>query len=343
MLHQLKNWKFYVVFGLDLLLFVLALVSAYLIRFEFRLTTGEIQQIFILLPFFIGIKAITFFSFCVYRGMFRYASLADMWNILKASVFSTLLIIFGMMILNRFQGFSRGVVILDGMLTFLYTGGLRLGIRYTYKELVAGKRTGFRLPLFVFSGKNPKKPVLLYGAGDTGEKILRELKDNPEIDYNVVGLLDDDPGKWKRTIHGIPVLGGLKELPAVKKKFNSQEVLIAVPSATGQQMRKIVKACHACEIRFKTMPGLAELIDGRVSIKALRDVNYEDLLRRKPVKLHSEKISGYLSEKVVLVTGAGGSIGSELCRQIIPYRPKELVLLDASEPALYSIQMELKH
>jgi FlaA1/EpsC-like NDP-sugar epimerase len=139
------------------------------------------------------------------------------------------------------------------------------------------------------------------------------------------------------------VLGGAKDLGAIKEKHKIQEVLIAIPSSTGRQMRVIVEACKACDLPFKTLPGIGEIIDGKVNVKTLRDVNYKDLLRRKPVELDSDKISGYLNDKVVLVTGAGGSIGSELCRQIIKFQPRQLVLLDASESGLYSLQMELKH
>ena len=131
--------------------------------------------------------------------------------------------------------------------------------------------------------------------------------------------------------------------PRIKDTHKFNLVLIAMPSSTGRQMRGVVDECKACDLPFKTLPGMGELVDGKVNVKVLRDVSYKDLLCRKPVELDSEKISGYLNEKVVLVTGAGGSIGSELCRQIIKFHPRQLVMLDASEPSLYSIEMELKH
>lgn len=253
---------------------------------------------------------------------------------------SSLVLGVGMLIVNRFEGYSRAVFILDGLLTLLLTGGLRLSIRTAYKEFLGKNQGGVRLPFF---GDDKRKPVLVYGAGDTGEKILRELNDNPVLNYQVVGFVDDDPAKRGRSIHGVPVVGALNKLERILQISGAREVLIAVPSATGPQMRKIVDTCTECGVDFKTMPGLGELINGKVSVKTLRDVRYRDLLRREPVRLHSGKIAGYLKGKVVLVTGAGGSIGGELCRQILPYQPAEVILLDASESGLYRIQMELKH
>ncbi|MEN8246998.1 MAG: nucleoside-diphosphate sugar epimerase/dehydratase, partial [Thermodesulfobacteriota bacterium] len=175
------------------------------------------------------------------------------------------------------------------------------------------------------------------------EKILREIKDNPRLKYFVVGYVDDDPGKLKRSIHGVPIMGKIDELPGLVKIHEIKELLLAVPSATGDQMRRIVETCEKAGVSYKTLPGIAELIDGKVSMKALRDVNYKDLLRRDPVQLDIPGIEECIKNKRVLVTGAGGSIGSELCRQIVRFLPDELILLDMSEPNLYAIQMELKH
>ena len=195
----------------------------------------------------------------------------------------------------------------------------------------------------LFTTNKDFSPVLIYGAGSAGEKLYRELTENPRLNFHVVGFVDDEKNKQGRSIHGVPVLGGVKDLSAIKEKHKVQEVLIAMPSSTGRQMRVVVDECKACGLKFKTLPGMGELIDGKVSVKTMRDVNYKDLLRRKPVDLDSDKITGYLNDKVVLVTGAGGSIGSELCRQIISFQPRRLVLLDVSESGLYSLQMELKH
>ncbi|MBF0204277.1 MAG: polysaccharide biosynthesis protein [Desulfamplus sp.] len=340
MLIQLKRLNFYLIFVIDILLFAASFFLAHLIRFEFVFSESIAAQNFSLLPFVLCIKPSVYFFFDLYKGMFRYLGIADLWNLLKASLAATLMILFGIFIFSRFEGFSRAVLIIDWCLTFLLTGGLRILIRYMYHTYLRQKNSGEKFNLF-----KPKKqiPVLLIGAGNAGEKILREMLDNPGLNYHVVGFVDDNPNKRGRAIHGIPVLGRVSELEAIAAKYEVEEIIIAVPSATGVQMRTILDACKSCNINFKTMPGYVELIDGKVSVKTLRDVRYKDLLRRQPVELDSERISEYLREKNVMVTGAGGSIGGELCRQIIKFQPRKLILLDSSESGLYRLQMELKH
>jgi FlaA1/EpsC-like NDP-sugar epimerase len=173
--------------------------------------------------------------------------------------------------------------------------------------------------------------------------MLREIVDNPHVDYHVVGFLDDDRAKWGRSLHGLKVFGGAEMLPKIIKHSKIDEVLIATPCATGVQMRRIIEICKESEARYRTLPEIGAIINGKVSIKSLRDVKYEDLLRRPPVTLDKSEVSRYLQGKRVLVTGAGGSIGSELCRQITQFDPEELIMVDASEANLYGIQMELHH
>ncbi len=340
MLTQLKNRNFYMILGADLLLFALAHLGAYLIRFEFRPDPGEMNRLITLLPIVIFFKLAVFFGFGLYKGMWRYAGLTDMWRLFKATFFSSLVIIAVMLFVHRFSGYSRAVFILDGGLTFLFTGGLRLFIRISHQE---GFLSDKDRPHVTPRRKPKGKPIIIFGAGDAGEKTLRELKDNPHLPYHLVGFIDDDPSKKGRSIHGVPVLGDIESLSHLKEKYSVQEVLIAAPSATGNEMRKIVDACEAYNVRYKTLPGLGELINGKVSIKALRDVDFQDLLGRPHVKLDQKEIGSYLTDKRVLVTGAGGSIGAELCRQVVRFRPEELILLDASEADLFAIQMELKH
>ncbi len=341
MFAQLRNLNFYIVFVVDLVLFSAALFLAYLVRFEFSLDELLLVQIIFLLPLVLVVKFGAFFFLGLYKGMFRYAGIADLWKLCRATVLSTLVLMAIILIVHRFQGYSRAVFLIDGVLSFLFTGGLRLFIRLIFREYVEnrGKNSGF----YLFKTNKDLIPVLIYGAGSAGEKLFRELTENPRLNFRVAGFVDDDKKKWGRSIHGITVLGGAKDLCTIKERQKIQEVLIAMPSSTGRQMRAVVEACKACGLKFKTLPGIGEIIDGKVNVKTLRDVNYKDLLRRRPVELDSDKIMGYLNDKVVLVTGAGGSIGSELCRQIIKFQPRQMVLLDVSEAGLYSIQMELKH
>ncbi|MBW2655214.1 MAG: hypothetical protein JRC91_09870 [Deltaproteobacteria bacterium] len=213
----------------------------------------------------------------LYKGMFRYAGISDLWKLCKATVLATLVIMAFMLIVHRFQGYSRAVFLIDGGLTLLFAGGLRVTIRFIFKEYVVNKETDSVFHLF--KTNNGFTPVLIYGAGSVGEKLFRELSENPRLSFRVVGFGDDDKNKHGRSIHGVPVLGGVKELCTIKEKYKALEVLIAMPSSTGQQMRMVVEECKACDLPFKTLPGMGEVIDGRVSVKTLRDINYKDLLR----------------------------------------------------------------
>ena len=342
MFIQLKNMHFYIIFFFDLVLFVAALFCAYLVRFEFILTQFEIVQIASLLPLLLVVKAMSFFFMGLYKGMFRYVSLPDLLTLCKATVISTMILMVLMVITHRFQGYSRTVFIIDGILTFLFVGGLRLFIRFIFKEY-SGSKGEKKIGFHIFETKVALSSVLIYGAGNAAEKLYREIVDNPTLKYCVVGFIDDNTTKHGRSIHGVPVLGGLKDLGRIKKQYDIKEVMIAMPSATGKQMRAVVDKCKECDLSFKTLPGMGEIINGKVAVKTLRDVHYKDLLRRKQIKLDSEKIYGYLNEKIVMVTGAGGSIGGELCRQIVKFQPRQLILFDVSEAGLYNIQMELKH
>ena len=186
------------------------------------------------------------------------------------------------------------------------------------------------------------KNLLIIGAGNCGEKIYREIRDNAVLRYNVVGFLDDDKDKTGMKIHGIPILAPIRDIKIVIKKVIVDELLIAIPSANAKQMREIVRCCKESGIDFKTIPSMGELINGQVTINAIREVAYQDLLGREVVRLEEKKIGAYLKGQTILVTGAGGSIGSELCRQISRYHPGTIILYERAESSLYEIELELK-
>ncbi len=188
----------------------------------------------------------------------------------------------------------------------------------------------------------PTKRLVIIGAGSAGKKLLREIKDNPRLRYDVVGFIDDNMSKFKMTIHGVPVLGAVSTIGSVVKDFSVDEIIIAVPSASAAEMRRVVSFCTTSNVPYKTVPGIGELIEGKVSVNAIREVRYEDLLGRKQVEIDVNEIGRYLTGRRVLVTGAAGSIGSELCRQIAQFEPSMLVLLDRNESGLFDIDMELK-
>jgi len=332
---QLKNPKFYLIILADAFLFAAALVLAYLFRFEFSIGPFWMRQLRGLLLWIVPLKFALFLVFGLYRGMWRYTSVRDFWLLARVSLLATLIIVFVAAYFNRFEGYSRAVFILDGLLTFLLTGGLRMSIRSYYSQKAnAGDAIGL-------VNKDHLKKILIVGAGDAGEKILREIRDTYYLLYKIEGFLDDDPAKHGRAIHGVKILGPVKKMPKIIEKKAIEEVLIAIPSATGEQMRTIVEICRRCNVPYKVLPGIGDIIDGRVSVKMLREINYEDLLRRSPVRLEVENISRYLEGKTILVTGGGGSIGSELCRQVMKFNPRLLVLLDASELNLFNVQMEI--
>ena len=334
---QLMNPKFYLMIFSDGVIFVISLVGAYLFRFELSFGYVYIKQIQNLIIWIVPLKLIIFFSFGLYRGMWRYTSIRDFWSLVRACLLATLLIITIILYLNRFEGYSRVVFIADGFFTLLLTGGVRIIIRSYYAAYVSPKI--IQSPL----SKTNLKKVLIIGAGSAGEKIVREVFENYQLHYKVVGFIDDDPQKQGRSLHGIRVLGNVEKIAKILEKKDVQEILIAIPSASGDQIRNIVEACRNCNVSYKILPGIGELIDGRVSIKVLRDINYEDLLGRPPVHLNIGGIRNYLDDKTVLITGCGGSIGSELCRQVIKFQPSYLILLDASEMNLFNIQMELQN
>jgi FlaA1/EpsC-like NDP-sugar epimerase len=322
----------------DACFFVVAHAVAYVLRFEFSLSQFEFHQMLKTLLWFLPLKMVIFFVFGLYRGMWRYVSVRDFWHLAQASIMSTLLRMAVILYLYRFQDYSRAVFLVDGLLTFLFTGGTRIMIRSYYATVPLLKFGSLSHP-----SREEMKGVLVIGAGDAGEKILREIFDNERLHYDVVGFIDDDPAKQGRSIHGVPVLGPVKHLPDILSREKVDEVLIAVPSATGPQMRRIIDMCKGCKVVYKTLPGIGEIIDGRVSLKVLRDVSYEDLLGRPSVHLDIAKINNYLHDRTVLITGCGGSIGSELCRHVIRFNPRALILVDASEANLFQIQMELLH
>jgi FlaA1/EpsC-like NDP-sugar epimerase len=333
---QLKNPKFYLMIVSDSVVFVITLIVAYLVRFEFVLSQNNITQIQNVLVWIIPLKIVVFLSLGVYRGMWRYTSIRDFWILGKACLLSTLLIMAIILYSSGFQGFSRAVFAVDGALTFLFIGGKIMAIRSFFAIYAKPKRMDNPFPKINF------KKVLIVGAGAAGEKILREIFENYQLHYHVVGFIDDDPEKQGRSIHGVHVLGNVARLPYILEKVNIEEILIAVPSASGDQIRHIVEACRECNVSYKILPGIGELIDGRVSVKILRDISYEDLLSRPPVHLDIPGIRNYIDGKTVLITGCGGSIGSELCRQAMKYQPRSIILVDASEENLFNIHMELQ-
>jgi len=331
------NPKFWLILSTDIALIILAHYLAYLIRFADSLSGRELFVAPSLPILFIAVTIPVYYVTGLYRGMWRYTSYTDILNILKGTICAAAIVITVLLFANRFEGYSRSVFILDTLFIFLLITAHRVAIRFFYTNNLGSRK--------LITDKIPrdKKRLLLVGAGSSAEKVLREIQDNTELPYDVVGLVDDDPAKTGLKIHGFPVVGLIDDLAEHIRRTSAQEILIAISSITGSQMQRIVDLCLDTGIPYKVLPGMGEIINGKVSMKAMRDISYADLLGREEIRLEQDKIGNYLTGKIVLVTGAGGSIGSELCRQILRFTPQQIILFDAGEENLYSIQMELEH
>lgn len=319
----------------DALLISLAFILSYYFRFNFDIPEPQFYwaQIMRTLPFVVALNLVIFYKFDLYKGMWRYTGIRDLRAIILAVTLSTVAMIVGLTVGFRFTGYPRSVFFINWFVLIVFIGGFRFQIRMA-KEI--GNPFMWRLQ----RGSAASKKLMIVGAGDTGELILRELLQHPGLGYDPVCFVDDDHDKLKRKIHGVPVLGTVEEIHRLPCEFD--EILIAIPSGKGEEMRRIVAACERTGKRYRTVPGMGELIGGKVSVKAIREVTLEDLLGREEVHLDQDEIARYLRERRVLVTGAGGSIGSELVRQVSRFEPQAIALLEVSELNLFRVEMECR-
>ena len=343
---KILNKNFFIIFGIDICLLSLSFYSAHLVRFDFNVPDQQLAVLLKVLPYLLVVKVVCFYFFDLYRGMWRYTSISDLLNVIKATFIGTLLIILFVLLRYRFVGFSRSVFLIDMCFSFISILGIRICIRLYYERLSEDRIWPFLMQITksLFMRKvQDTNNLIIIGAGNCGEKILREIKDNARLKYKVVGFLDDNPSKIGMKIHGIPVLSDIEDVEDTARKVKADELLIAAPSANAEQMRRIVKYCDKSKISFKTVPGMGELINGKVTVNAIRDVAYRDLLGREVIRLDEKTIGTHLENRNVLVTGAGGSIGSELCRQICRFKPEKIILFERAESPLHEIELELKN
>lgn len=321
--------------------FAASLMLSFLVAndMQFR-QTWLVEKYPALLLFVLIVKLPLFGLFKQYRGWWRYVGISDLLGILRASVVSTLIIVslwFAMLYVSPLrrhlpQGMAnvrQGVFVADMFATILLLAGLRMVIRLYYEE--------FRT---VEAGR--LKRFLIVGAGNAGEALLREIHRMSPVQYEVIGFIDDDRLKQGANIHGIPVLGMVEQLPAICADRNIEEIAIAMPSATPQQLRRVVQVCEGAKIRFRTVPSIADIASGRFTVSQIRDVDINDLLSREVVQLDEDLIEAFARDKTILVTGAGGSIGSEMCRQLCRFGPKLLLLVEQAENPLFYIERELQ-
>src|SRR6266566_2189311 len=290
------------IFFHDLAMIPVAWIGAYWLRFNLESFPDVYrEQALWLLPVVMLTQGGMFWYFGLYRGVWRFASIPDLLRILKAVVLGTLIAAMASFLLTRLQGVPRSVFALDGILLVLLLGGPRLCYRWT-KDRHLYKGDG--------------KRVLIVEAGQAGEMLVRDMLRDAAGPYQPVGFVDDDPDKIGSDIHGVPVVGVCDDVANVARRLGADLIVIAHPSATRTQRLRIIGLCESTGLPFRTLPQLQDLVSGRASVKDLRDVSIEDLLGREPVQLDWVAITQGLADKTVMITGGGGSIGSELCRQI---------------------------
>lgn len=298
---------------------------AFVLRFDGPVPSVYVSMAAQLIPWLIAIRVVTFWPFRLFEGLWKYTSLWDLRNIVVAVTVSTAGFAFVAQVVNDGPRYPISIFIIDSVLLICLMSAVRL-TRRVYREV-----------LRPISGRR----VLIYGAGDAGELIVRDMRQNAKFDATPIGFVDDDQRKVGQRIHGVPVLGGRHQLPEILKAHAPEELLIALPSASRETLRAIVRAVEPYKIRITTLPRLHDLIGARIEVGQIRQLKVEDLLARDPVGLDYAPVRQFLEGKRVVVTGAGGSIGSELCRQIAAARPASLVLLDRYENSLFQIHNEL--
>lgn len=274
----------------------------------------------------VPLRLIFFVWFGLYRGFWRYAGIQDLMRIFRAVSLSSATIALVLRLLYGLTDLPRSVFVIDWALTIMLIGGSRFSLR-ALRALTPPSQN-----------KNSKR-VLIVGADDTAENLLHSILFQPR-EYQIIGLVSDRPDKQKMFIHGVPVLGTRHELAELVAKHDIQEIFIAMPFASASVFREIVAQCQTAKLRIKRVPAVKEILNGQVTVSQLREVQLEDLLGREPISLDFEKVEAFLQSQVVLVTGAGGSIGSELCRQIARFRPSLLVMLDQAENGLYRLDQD---
>ncbi len=311
---------------IDMILINLAVYSALLLRFEAQIPLQYLQACTVLMPLFTVITVMFFFGLKLYQRIWEYASLGEMLAILRATTCSMAAVII-LAFAFDLGHLPRSVYILAWIMM---------------NALIGASRISWRLvrDVFLTSRSKTAKKVLIVGAGDAGAILAREIDKNNHLDLRAVGFVDDEKEKQKKILCGLRVLGTRKDIPRLVSDFDIDEVIIAMPSVSGPIIRDIVNICKKTTVRVKILPGLYESTNSNL-VSHIRDVQMEDLLKRETVNIDLEGIADYLGDKVVLVTGAGGSIGSELCRQVLKFGPRRLILLECCENNLFDIEMEL--
>ena len=307
---------------------------ALLLRFDFKFS--RIGPIYLeawrnFTPYYTIICLVVFYFFKLYQSLWRFASYNELTRALAANAVTCMIQCVGITVFERRMPISYYVV--GAFFQFI----LVIGIRFSYRFILllresreAGKAAG-------------NKKIMLIGAGNAGQLILRDIKRDNELNERVVCIIDDNPNKWKRYIDGVPVVGGRDDIMAACDKYHVDKIYLAIPNAKAADRRDILNICKETGCELKSLPSYQQMVSGEVKVSRMREVSVDDLLGREPVKADLTEVFNYIHDKVVLVTGGGGSIGSELCRQIASHSPRQLIIFDIYENNAYDIQLELRH
>lgn len=315
---------------IDLLLWTVATPAAFLLRVGDSIGSYR-QEIVGYTLLGLALKAAIIYSLSLHRQSWHKVGIRDLFWIIRASAFSTVIMLAVGFLLFTVLPVPRSIPLIDGLLGITLLGGSRLALRMLNERSLGALSS------------RPRRRVLIVGAGEAGTMMAREMLRHPESGMYPVGFLDDEQSKQQRTYLGLPVVGSIDDLPTQVHRLNIHDILIAIPSAPGDIVRRVVALAREADVRYRIIPGFHHILSGEVSISQIRDVAVEDLLRRDPIQLNLEQIAKYLENHTILVTGAGGSIGSEIVRQIIPFNPGQIVLLDRDENSLYVFERELEN
>ncbi len=308
-----------------------SLLFAFLLRFEFHIPAVYLEHAIRWLAVLLVVRTIVHASMGLFHGLWRYSGSRDLIALAKASVLSTAVFALIVTFLGP-QGLPRSIIVMDWLGSVVIVGGVRFSIRAIREIAVQAAKP---------PPEGKRRRLLIVGAGDAGEMLIREIARIHAAKFEPIGFVDDNKVKVGERIHGVPVLGPLAAVPSLVEKHEIDEVIIAVPSASGKEMRRIVDLCSGTGAHIRTLPGVDKLIDGRVTVNQLQAVKIEDLLGREPVVLDNEAINAFVRSRVVMVTGAGGSIGSELCKQVARFGPRKIILVEQAENNLFHIHRAL--
>ncbi len=331
-LHTLRNRQF---FFIDILLVLISPFIALFVRYDGLLNyVTHLHGIIYYLVLFSAIKLLIFALFGLYRRFWAHASIDDLAQLLFTGITVVLIQVFVFNLVKMFsselKALPSSLPYLDGVIAIIFVSGLRFSVRLF-------ERASHRL-----QRSDDRENILVIGAGDAGALVVQETQKRPSLGMNCIGFIDDDPDKQHLRVRGVSVLGTRDQLKEIAQRLHVKKVVVAMPTAHGTEIRKILEICKSADLNVLTVPGMFEIISGRVSVDKFRKIDIEDLLRRDPIQTDLQEIAGKIQNKIIMITGAGGSIGSEICRQICEGYPKKVILLGHGENSIFEIEQELR-